>query len=43
MADFFLTNLKSTFDSCITELDEIHSMFCRNPDQPLTGRTIREQ
>ena len=43
MADFFLTNLKSTFDSYITELDEIHSMFCCNPDQSLTGRTIREQ
>ena len=43
MADFFLSNLKSIFDSCITELDEIHSMFCRNSDQSLTGRTIREQ
>ena len=30
MADFFLSNLKSTLDNCITELDEIHSMFCRN-------------
>ena len=27
MADFFLSNLKSTLDNCITELDEIHSMF----------------
>ena len=25
MADFFLSNLKSTLDNCITELDEIHS------------------
>ena len=32
MADFFLSNLKSTLDNCITELDEIHSMFCRNPE-----------
>lgn len=30
MADFFLSNLKSTLDNCITELDEIPSMFCRN-------------
>jgi hypothetical protein len=27
MADFFLSNLKSTLDNCITELDEIHSIF----------------
>ena len=27
MADFFLSNLKSTLDNCITELDEIHSKF----------------
>ena len=25
MADFFLSNLKSTLDNCITELDEILS------------------
>lgn len=36
MADFFLSNLKSTFDNCITELDEIHSMFCRNPESDFT-------
>ncbi len=24
MADFFLSDLKSTLDNCITELDEIH-------------------
>ena len=24
MADFFLSNLKSTLDNCITELDEIY-------------------
>lgn len=37
MADFFLSNLKSTLDNCITELDEIHSMFCRNPEVILPG------
>ena len=26
MADFFLSNLKSTLDNCITELDEIYSV-----------------
>ena len=36
MADFFLSNLKSTLDNCITELDEIHSMFCRNPESDYT-------
>ena len=36
MADFFLSNLKSTLDNCITELDEIHSMFCRNPESDFT-------
>lgn len=36
MADFFLSNLKSTLDSCITELDEIHSLFCRNPESDFT-------
>ncbi len=37
MADFFLSNLKSTLDNCITELDEIYSMFCRNPKVILLG------
>ena len=32
MTHIFLSNLKSTLDNCITELDEIHSMFCRNPE-----------
>ena len=36
MADFFLSNLKSTLDNCITELDEIHSMFCRNSESDFT-------
>ena len=36
MADFFLSNLKSTLDNCITELDEIHSMFCRNLESDFT-------
>ncbi len=36
MADFFLSNLKSTLDNCITELDEIHSMFCRNTESDFT-------
>ena len=36
MADFFLSNLKSTLDNCITELDEIHFMFCRNPESDFT-------
>ena len=38
MADFFLSNLKSTLDNCITELDEIHSMFCRNPESDFTRK-----
>ena len=36
MADFFLSDLKSTLDNCITELDKIHSMFCRNPESDFT-------
>ena len=36
MADFFLSNFKSTLDNCITELDEIHSMFCRNLESDFT-------
>ena len=36
MAHIFLSNLKSTLDNCITELDEIHSMFCRNPESDFT-------
>lgn len=31
MAYCFLSDLKTTLDSCIAELDEIHFMFCRNP------------
>ena len=36
MADFFLSNLKSTLDNCITELDEIHSRFSRHPESDFT-------
>ena len=36
MAEFFLSNLKSTLDNCSTEHDEIHSMFCRNPESDFT-------
>ena len=36
MTHIFLSNLKSTLDNCITELDEIHSMFCRNPESDFT-------
>ena len=36
MADFFLSDLKSTLDNRITELGEIHSMFCRNPESDFT-------
>ena len=36
MADFFLSNLKSTLDNCSTEHDEIHSLFCRNPESDFT-------
>lgn len=36
MAHIFLSHLKSTLDNCITELDEIHSLFCRNPVSDFT-------
>lgn len=36
MTNFFLSNLKSTLDNCITKLDDIHSLFCRNPESDFT-------
>ena len=36
MAHIFLSNLKSTLDNCIAELEEIHSMFCQNPESDFT-------
>ena len=33
MFNAFETDL---LDNCITELDEIHSMFCRNPESDFT-------
>ncbi|MEG0720817.1 MAG: IS4/IS5 family transposase, partial [Lachnospiraceae bacterium] len=31
-----LSHLKTTLDNCIAELDEIHCMFCKNPDSDFT-------
>ena len=36
MAQNFLSDLKMTLDSCIAELDEIHFMFCKNPEADFT-------
>jgi len=36
MAHIFLSNLKTTLDNCIAELDEIHFMFCKNPESDFT-------
>lgn len=36
MADIFLSDLKMTLDHCITQLDEIHFMFCKNPESDFT-------
>lgn len=36
MAYCFLSDLKTTLDSCIAELDEIHFMFCQNPATDFT-------
>lgn len=36
MAQNFLLNLKVTLDNCINELNEIHSMFCKNPESDFT-------
>lgn len=36
MAHIFLPDLKATLDNCIAELDEIHFMFCQNPESDFT-------
>lgn len=36
MAQNFLSILKVTLDNCISELDEIHSLFCKNPKSDFT-------
>lgn len=36
MAHIFLSDLKATLDNCITELEEIHFMFCKNPESDFT-------
>ena len=36
MAHIFLSDLKTTLDNCIAELEEIHFMFCKNPESDYT-------
>lgn len=36
MARFFLSDLKATLNNCIAELEEIHFMFCKNPESDFT-------
>ena len=36
MAHIFLSDLKMTLDNCIAELDEIHPLFCKNPESDFT-------
>lgn len=36
MAHIFLSHLKTTLDDCIDELDQIHFMFCKNPESDFT-------
>ncbi len=36
MTHIFLSDLKATLDNCIAELDEIHFMFCQNPESDFT-------
>lgn len=36
MAHIFLSDLKATLDNCIDELEEIHFMFCQNPESDFT-------
>ena len=36
MTQNFLADLKTTLENCIAELDEIHFMFCQNPDADFT-------
>lgn len=32
----YLSNLKNTLNQCINELDEIHALFCQNPESDFT-------
>lgn len=36
MTDTFLHYLKLFLDSCIAETDQLHSLFCRNPQSDFT-------
>lgn len=36
MAGIFLKQLKNSLDNCICEVDQIHSLFCKNPDSDFT-------
>ena len=36
MAQIFLSDFKATLDNCIAELEEIHFMFCKNPESDFT-------
>ena len=36
MAHIFLSELKTALNECIDELDEIHFMFCKNPESDFT-------
>lgn len=36
MADTFLHDLKLSLDSCITETDQLRSLFCKNPQSDFT-------
>ena len=36
MAHIFLEDLKNTLENCISELEEIHSLFCLNPESDFT-------
>ena len=37
MTQNFLADLKTTLENCIAELDELHFMFCQNPEADFTG------
>ena len=37
MTQNFLHDLKPTLENCIAELDELHFMFCQNPEADFTG------
>ena len=38
MAHIFLEDLKNSLENCISELEEIHSLFCQNPESDFTRR-----